>query len=398
MHILGFFLFLLVFCISALANPPAYFALPGNAVIGGLFEEEYGEAEIPLPNRDTPHLLRGRHWSGDMHLRDHGFKPGVAAREVFARLKPTLLKAGWQVVHEFDHGATLRMRKEGKDAWVYLGTADPDDMRWVIIEMADQARKHVLAKPAPKPESFTAKDPIPYLMPLPEFKSAGGGYNAEPLYAVIDKSGEVQALGQGIHHRMYGGPEQQISPLQFTTIFETALKAAGWQIVQLERGGVGAQRGEVLARYTRDGRDIWARVSGGGDNFQFEVADAGADDLASRLRKDCRAALSGVFFDFNKSTLKPESEATLSRVRQALLANAAVAYEIQGHTDNVGNDAYNQKLSEARAGAVVSWLTSKGVPATGLNARGYGRLQPVASNDTDEGRSRNRRVEVACRK
>ena len=64
----------------------------------------------------------------------------------------------------------------------------------------------------------------------------------------------------------------------------------------------------------------------------------------------------------------------------------------------MGNEAYNQKLSEARAQAVMTWFTAKGSPAAQLTARGYGKARPVADNDTDDGRARNRRVELACRK
>jgi outer membrane protein OmpA-like peptidoglycan-associated protein len=69
--------------------------------------------------------------------------------------------------------------------------------------------------------------------------------------------------------------------------------------------------------------------------------------------------------------------------------------EIQGHTDNVGSDAYNQPLSEARAHAVVAWLTQHLVAPARLTARGFGKTRPIATNATDDGRAQNRRVEIA---
>jgi outer membrane protein OmpA-like peptidoglycan-associated protein len=69
--------------------------------------------------------------------------------------------------------------------------------------------------------------------------------------------------------------------------------------------------------------------------------------------------------------------------------------EIQGHTDNVGGDAYNQTLSEARARSVMAWLTQHGVAAARMTAKGYGKTMPIADNGTDEGRMKNRRVEIA---
>ena len=78
-----------------------------------------------------------------------------------------------------------------------------------------------------------------------------------------------------------------------------------------------------------------------------------------------------------------------------MAANKTLKLEVQGHTDNVGNDAYNQTLSEARAKAVVTWLTQHGVAADRLTAKGYGKTKPVADNGSDEGRAKNRRVEIA---
>jgi OOP family OmpA-OmpF porin len=104
--------------------------------------------------------------------------------------------------------------------------------------------------------------------------------------------------------------------------------------------------------------------------------------------------LEGVYFDFDKSTIKPEGMAVLDQAAALLQKHERVVVEVAGHTDSVGSDAYNQGLSERRANAVRDYLTSKGVTATRLTARGYGEAQPVASNDTDEGRAENRRVEL----
>ena len=113
------------------------------------------------------------------------------------------------------------------------------------------------------------------------------------------------------------------------------------------------------------------------------------------MEKACHVALYGVLFDFNKSTLQPASDAVLQPVVKLMASDKALKLEVQGHTDNVGNDAYNQTLSEARAKSVVAWLTAHGVAADRLTARGYGKTKPVADNGSDDGRARNRRVEIA---
>ncbi len=104
--------------------------------------------------------------------------------------------------------------------------------------------------------------------------------------------------------------------------------------------------------------------------------------------------LEGVGFNSNRSTLLPESELVCDNVAQILLANPDVNVEVGGHSDSQGNDAYNMKLSDARANTVRNYLIKKGVPAERLTARGYGETQPVADNATPEGRALNRRVEL----
>lgn len=103
--------------------------------------------------------------------------------------------------------------------------------------------------------------------------------------------------------------------------------------------------------------------------------------------------LRNIFFDYNQATVRAESEAELARLNQLLVENPGIKVEISGHTDNVGGDDYNQKLSEERAKAVVDYLASKGIERSRLLFAGYGKSQPLATNDTPEGRQENRRTE-----
>lgn len=103
--------------------------------------------------------------------------------------------------------------------------------------------------------------------------------------------------------------------------------------------------------------------------------------------------LRNIFFDFDKSTIRSESEAELTRLYELLKENQDIKVEISGHTDNRGDDSYNQKLSENRAKAVVDYLINKGIPESRMIYAGYGEKEPVATNETDEGRQENRRTE-----
>ncbi len=103
--------------------------------------------------------------------------------------------------------------------------------------------------------------------------------------------------------------------------------------------------------------------------------------------------LDGIQFGFDSAEILPASERTLQRGLQILRDNPDVRVEIAGHTDNVGNAAYNRRLSRQRADAVKQWLVDHGVEASRMTTRGYGSTQPVASNDDEQGQAQNRRIE-----
>jgi len=103
-----------------------------------------------------------------------------------------------------------------------------------------------------------------------------------------------------------------------------------------------------------------------------------------------------VLFDFDKYALKPEGKMELQRLGQTIVSQGLAVGDIDviGHTDSVGTEAYNQALSVRRAMAVKDFLVSRGISADLIDAIGMGKRQPIASNDTAEGRAQNRRVEV----
>ncbi|MEO0294454.1 MAG: DUF4892 domain-containing protein [candidate division WOR-3 bacterium] len=120
-----------------------------------------------------------------------------------------------------------------------------------------------------------------------------------------------------------------------------------------------------------------------------------AKDIYERIKSEGHIAIYGIYFDFNKSDIKPESEPTLKEIAKFLKEHPEIKIYVVGHTDNVGKLEYNMELSKKRAEAVVRELTEKyGIEKERLKPFGVGPLSPVASNNTEEGRAKNRRVEL----
>jgi len=115
---------------------------------------------------------------------------------------------------------------------------------------------------------------------------------------------------------------------------------------------------------------------------------------ANEINKSGRAAVYGIEFDTGKATLRPESEKVLAQVAGLLNGQPDWKMKIEGHTDSTGTIAGNQTLSQQRAAAVVAWLVKDGIAASRLSAVGLGESRPIADNGTDDGRARNRRVEL----
>jgi outer membrane protein OmpA-like peptidoglycan-associated protein len=134
----------------------------------------------------------------------------------------------------------------------------------------------------------------------------------------------------------------------------------------------------------------------------YEVMDLTSASRGSTLTKDLTLAtievgqavrLNNIFFESGKAVLKKESFPELDRVNDFLTQNPAITIEISGHTDNVGNAAFNLGLSKSRAEAVMTYIIKKGIAKDRMQAKGYGMTKPVATNATKDGKAQNRRVE-----
>lgn len=161
------------------------------------------------------------------------------------------------------------------------------------------------------------------------------------------------------------------------------------------------QTGEFLVCLPR-GQEYALNASADGylfysKNYSVAQSEAIGADLEVELNPITageKIELRNIFFETASFELLPASTVELDKLVKLMATNSTMRIEVGGHTDNVGNDATNQKLSEQRANAVRDYLIAHGIEASRVLAKGYGETRPVATNDTDEGRARNRRTEV----
>ncbi len=143
-----------------------------------------------------------------------------------------------------------------------------------------------------------------------------------------------------------------------------------------------------------DGEKISDEV-GNCEHFKnLSEENAAGSQLEEELKKDGRATVYGINFDFNSDKIKDESKTTLDQIVGILKENSDWKMTVEGHTDNVGGETFNQTLSEKRANAVKKYLVDAGIDESRLTAKGLGMSKPIAKNDTEAGRARNRRVEL----
>lgn len=192
--------------------------------------------------------------------------------------------------------------------------------------------------------------------------------------------------------------KSKASELQILRNFENAVKRLGGTVLFSDKS-------KETLRLTKDGKEVWVEVSAsftGGYGLTIvekkamtQDIVANADAFSNDLKTTGHAAVYGIHFDTGKSEIKSESEQSIGEIAKLLESEASFNVYVVGHTDNVGGLETNMKLSQDRADAVVQALVrAHGVSSSRLKSYGDGPYAPVASNDTEEGRAKNRRVEL----
>jgi OOP family OmpA-OmpF porin len=189
-----------------------------------------------------------------------------------------------------------------------------------------------------------------------------------------------------------------ISMLQIVRNYEAAVKKAGGKLL-----GTGDGR-RMAAEIRKNGSltGIYVEAFNEARNYSLIIVEsqamkqdvvADAKAMSNDLAETGRTTIQGIFFDTGLAIIKPESEPALTEMVKLFKDSPGLKVYVVGHTDNVGSLESNLKLSSDRAASVVKALTGKGVAATSLKSAGAGPYSPVASNDTEEGKTKNRRVE-----
>lgn len=217
-----------------------------------------------------------------------------------------------------------------------------------------------------------------------------------------DEKGKKMNVEGHLYYFNYGikKGEKEASGTQVLRNYMNAVTKAGGEVV-FEEGCC-----NVYLKLVRDNRITWVWVKAFNPARAFRVwiveeaemeqdIVVDAKSMLSDINAQGRVALYGIYFDFDKSDVKPESDPTLKEIAKLLSENPKLNLYVVGHTDNVGDYNYNMKLSQARADAVVKMLVSKyNVNKNRLTSAGVGPLAPVTTNDTEEGKAKNRRVEL----
>jgi outer membrane protein OmpA-like peptidoglycan-associated protein len=206
----------------------------------------------------------------------------------------------------------------------------------------------------------------------------------------------------------------EVSALEILRQYEGALTKAGFVKLLADRTKKLPSHqllsGDTFGafRLDRDGKtvvvNLWANDNPNGASSYLTIVETGtleqklganAEGFYKAISEKGHVAVYGINFDTGKASIRSDSEEVLGEVRQLFAQHGNLKLKVEGHTDNVGAPEDNRKLSQARAEAVVAWLTQRGIKPDSLTASGFGDTKPVADNASEEGRAKNRRVELA---
>lgn len=256
-------------------------------------------------------------------------------------------------------------------------------------------------------EAPQAKD-TPYFSGMPNYWISNAEDREFDEYNFYNGKDCTRIEGQKMY-RVYSTKDgaTPASELQVARNYANAIKSMGGTII-FDGTCEGAECARncgyrmVVGKAVKGDNELWVEMVTYNDGYDYELVvvvkeamkqDITAGAMFEALNKDGHVALY-INFDFGKATIRPDSKPVIDQIAEMMKANPGLEISVEGHTDNVGKAASNQKLSEDRANAVVKEIVARGIDSKRMTAVGRGQDVPIADNNTEEGRAINRRVEL----
>ena len=324
------------------------------------------------------------------------YRPAGAATpddaQVQAAYRTLLGQLGAETLYTADGQVTARLRSAGGERWLVV-YSQPGEVSVVVVDR--QLPRRVLTAASGADYRLLGHMPD-YVAAAPQIDD-----NGKIDFHVEDPAGDtdVPVRGRAIHIQYTPRPGATgNSDVDVAYNYRERLRELGAQFLSTKDDA------RTVARIEEQGRAVWFAIFNQPGEISLFVLEEKpveakpatpppAVALKDRLDKDGRVALY-INFDFNKATLQPDAKPLLAQVTALLKADAMLRLAVEGHTDAVGTRDYNRRLSAQRADAVVQALVLGGIAADRLSSAGLGSSQPLAPNDSAEGRARNRRVEL----
>ncbi|MBS0530910.1 MAG: OmpA family protein [Proteobacteria bacterium] len=372
------------------ADCPPIGSLPGYVASPQLETRAYNAVDFNMKKGDDTATVKV---AGRTCIQSYAPKSGadpMSDLEIQKNYRDQLKKLGAEVFFTDDRDTEARVVRGTQETWIKIYSQETE----IDVSVVDKVPfKQTLLPPSGNDYRLLGHMPN-YVSDKPEKRNFD-----KDTFTVQngDDSHDIEVQGAKFtvaYAQKQGAPLN--SDLEIQENYRAALAALGAQMLFTDGS-------DTVARLDENGRSIWIKVHSQETEidvatieekpFQASIKPPEASAMKAALDKDGHIALY-VNFDFNKATLKPDAAPVIGQVVKLLKDNPSLRLDVDGYTDNIGTRDYNVKLSGSRAAAVVAAITAQGIAANRLHSAGFGPDKPVADNAKEEGRAKNRRVEL----
>jgi outer membrane protein OmpA-like peptidoglycan-associated protein len=376
---------------QALDCPPVG-ALPGYAASDDIRKRDYEAIEFTVDkNGETATVVIAGRSCQQSYTPKSGSNP-MSDLEIQSNYRAQLAKLGGAVVYTDDRNTDARIVKGNQETWVKIYSQETE----IEVTVVDTAPFKTTLLP-PSGSDYRLLGHMPNYQASPPEKRNFDKAN----FLVKDADGssrdvEVQGTRFSVVYKLAQNTKPN-SDLDIQEHYRAALAAFGAQILFADGRNTVARLNDAA------GQLVWVKIYSQETTieltaieekaFQASIKPPEASALKTALARDGHVALY-VNFDFNKAALKPDAAPVIAQIVTLMKDDPSLKLEVSGHTDNIGEHDYNVKLSASRAAAVVAAIVAQGIQAGRLSATGNGPDKPVADNGKEEGRAKNRRVEL----